>query len=122
MSKYKGTTFIFICLCILTQNCLNAREVVTFRSLDNERTVIRGELFKPKNVSKPPAIVMMHGCSGLYTRSRNLRTNSREDRVAYFGEGYRFLVSAAFYLGFITLKRRIIDLYDHMRLYLYLLV
>ena len=192
MSKYSGSTFIFICLYTLSQNCLNAREVITFISLDNERTVIRGELFKPKNVNKPPAIVMMHGCSGLYTRSGNLRTNSaswinrflewgyivlavdgftprgfrtmckkknrplhsiddrpfdaygglawlsrqpfvnknqvfligwsngamaalaslREDRVAYFGEGYRFKAAAAFYPGCITLKRRVRDRYE----------
>ena len=54
----------------------NERTVVHFKSFDAAETEIRGELFRPSGDRPHPAIVMMHGCSGLYTKSGKIKTNS----------------------------------------------
>ena len=51
-------------------------EIVRFPSLDADRTLIGGTLFRPPGGDGPwPAIVMMHGCSGLYRRNGDIQIN-----------------------------------------------
>lgn len=54
----------------------NDRRQVYFHSLDTDHTLIRGELFQPHRKGPHSAIVMMHGCSGLYKKSGNIKSNS----------------------------------------------
>jgi len=54
--------------------CLLARaagpqEIVHFPSLDAGRTVLDGYLFRPTNPGPSPAIVGLHGCSGMFLPS-----------------------------------------------------
>ncbi|WP_342360588.1 dienelactone hydrolase family protein [Terrarubrum flagellatum] len=46
----------------------SAQEPVAFRSLDNE-TTLKAHLSRPAGEEKRPAVVLMHGCSGLLDRN-----------------------------------------------------
>jgi dienelactone hydrolase len=63
------------------------RTDVHFPSLDAHHTMIGGALFRPDRQGPQPAVVMMHGCSGLYTRSGRMQTNLAAwfDRFAAWG-------------------------------------
>ncbi|MBK19456.1 MAG: hypothetical protein CMM52_11540 [Rhodospirillaceae bacterium] len=69
---------------------------VHFRSFDAEETKIRGELFRPAASARHAAIVMMHGCSGLYTKSGKMRTNSAAWVGRFRQWGYVVLVVDGF--------------------------
>ena len=63
------------------------RTTVRFPSLDAAHTAIEGALFRPDRPGRLPAVVMMHGCSGLYTKSGRMQTNLAAwfDRFAQWG-------------------------------------
>lgn len=52
-----------------------APDYVRFPSLDAARTPIRGGLFRPAGNGPWPAVVMMHGCSGLYRKNGDIQIN-----------------------------------------------
>lgn len=86
---------------------INAQEIIEFESLDDSRTKIRGELFKPNLYKRSAAIVMMHGCSGLYTKSGKIRTNSSAWIKRFVAWGYVVLVVDGFTpRGFRTMCKR----------------
>ena len=70
----------FMVVCLTTLPTLiaeaNERRQVYFHSFDVDQTPIRGELFKPNREGPYSAIIMMHGCSGLYKKSGEIKTNS----------------------------------------------
>jgi dienelactone hydrolase len=70
----------FVVFCVTNFIALNAeandRRLVHFHSLDVDQTLIRGELVKPNGEGPYSAIIMMHGCSGLYKNSGEIKTNS----------------------------------------------
>jgi dienelactone hydrolase len=45
-----------------------AQEVVHFPSLDDQRTTLDGYLYQPQGGGRHPAIVGLHGCSGMFVR------------------------------------------------------
>lgn len=53
-----------------------AAEVVTF---DANGTTLTAELFRPAGTGPFPAVIAMHGCSGLYTRNRTRMSARHED-------------------------------------------
>lgn len=55
--------------CILLAMPARAQEVVHFPSLDAGRTVLDGYLFRPAGEGRHPAIIGLHGCSGMFLRS-----------------------------------------------------
>ena len=71
-------SFAFIFLVIFQSLIAEANDgrQVYFQSFDTDHTLIRGELFRPDGEGPYSAIVMMHGCSGLYKNSGKIKTNS----------------------------------------------
>lgn len=63
------------------------RTTVRFPSLDSGHTTLEGALYRPNRPGRLPAVVMMHGCSGLYTKSGKMQTNLAAwfDRFAEWG-------------------------------------
>jgi len=60
---------------------------VSFASANKQATVLEGVLFRPAGVGPFPAIVALHGCSGLGTASRELSKRHADwaDRLARAG-------------------------------------
>ena len=56
-------------------------ETVRFPSAGPGKTIIEGALHRPERPGRHAAVVMMHGCSGPYTRSGRMQTNI----AAWFG-------------------------------------
>jgi poly(3-hydroxybutyrate) depolymerase len=46
-----------------------AQELVHFRSLEPSAPLLDGYLFRPAGVGRHPALVFLHGCGGLISRS-----------------------------------------------------
>jgi dienelactone hydrolase len=70
-----------------------AQELVHFRSLEPSAPLLDGYLFRPAGVGRHPALVFLHGCGGLISRSTE-RINTREaDWAARFNaDGYVVLM------------------------------
>jgi dienelactone hydrolase len=47
-----------------------AQETVHFPSLDDERSLLDGYLFRAGGEGRHPAVVFLHGCSGMFTRGQ----------------------------------------------------
>ena len=54
-----------------------AQQIVHFPSLDASATVLDGYLFRPVGDGRHPALVFLHGCTGLISRTTG-RIASRE--------------------------------------------
>ena len=68
---------VFLVFSLITSiAAANSGQEVLFKSFDAAETPIRGEMFRVPGNDPRPAIIMMHGCSGLYTKSGKIRTNS----------------------------------------------
>ena len=52
---------------MLTSLVATAQEVVHFPSLDTGRTMLDGYLFRAAGAGRHPAVVGLHGCSGMFT-------------------------------------------------------
>ena len=70
-------TLVFVALLALSTACggATAQQKVQFPALDGKDgaapTVLDGYLFQPNGPGPRPAIVFMHGCSGLFSRTTN---------------------------------------------------
>jgi len=75
-------------------------EKVRFPSLDadlnGETTTIEGLLVRPKGPGPFPAVVALHGCSGLYTRSGRLSARETDWAERLAGYGYAVLFPDSF--------------------------
>ena len=74
----------------------NESTEVHFKSFDAAETEIRGELFRPTVNGSRAAIVMMHGCSGLYAKSGKMKTNSAAWVKRFVNWGYVVLAVDGF--------------------------
>jgi dienelactone hydrolase len=72
------------------------RVEIRFPSLDSGRTVIAGALFRPDRPGRLPAVVMMNGCSGLYTKSGRMQLNLAAWFDRFAGWGYVVLAVDGF--------------------------
>ncbi len=59
-------------------------------------TRISGYLFRPDTQEARPAILMLHGCSGLLTKSGKLKSRERAWRDIFLAEGYVVLLLDSF--------------------------
>jgi dienelactone hydrolase len=95
-------TRVLFCLCCLLAAATCAAETVKFPSLDQgitrgEPTVLTGELFKPAGAGPFPAIVMLHGCGGLYDPKSGLPEARSTWWAEYFQQhGYVALMVDSF--------------------------
>lgn len=79
-----------------------AQEAVHFPSLEDNgagqpSTVLDGYLFRPAGAGRHPAIVGLHGCSGMFARATGQMTGLYRDWAAEFARrGYVFLLVDSF--------------------------
>lgn len=64
----------------------SAQEIVHFPSLDADRTMLSGYLFRPEGGGRHPALVFLHGCSGMFLPSGAISS-------LQFAWSYRFTAS-----------------------------
>ncbi|NKB19452.1 MAG: prolyl oligopeptidase family serine peptidase [Alphaproteobacteria bacterium] len=93
-----STLIAALILLFFASPVVHAKEgrLVSFKSFDAEETQIRGELFRPNSSGPHAAIVMMHGCSGLYTKSGKMKTNSAAWVKRFVNWGYVVLAVDGF--------------------------
>jgi dienelactone hydrolase len=58
---------VFAAACGLAAGRAGAQEVVHFPSLDAGRTMLDGHLFRVEGAGRHPAVVGLHGCSGMFS-------------------------------------------------------
>jgi len=65
---------LWIVLFLLPPSVVNAgeRETVSFTSADEQKTPLSGLLVRPESEGPHSAVIMLHGCSGMLTRSGKL--------------------------------------------------
>jgi dienelactone hydrolase len=56
-----------------------AQEIVHFPSLDPQHTMLDGYLFRPAAAGRRPAVVFLHGCGGLVSRSTGALSSRETD-------------------------------------------
>ena len=62
------------CVLALWSITAAAQELVHFRSLDDQQTMLDGYLYRPPDGGPHPAIVGLHGCSGMFVKSTGQMT------------------------------------------------
>lgn len=71
-------------------------EAVQFTSADAQRTKLSGRLLKPKGAGPFSAVVMLHGCSGMWTRSGKLKKRPAFWSKWFVRQGYLVLLADSF--------------------------
>ena len=71
-------------------------ETVSFPSLNADATPIRGLLYRPAGEGPFPAVVMMHGCSGLFRKNGEVQINLAAWIGRFTGWGYLVLAVDGF--------------------------
>ena len=65
-------------------------------------TVISGYLYRPERADPAPAVLMLHGCSGMLTsKYRRLKSREKAWREIFLAEGYVVLLLDSFVLTFV---------------------
>lgn len=100
------TRFCLVCVLWLAVGAsVDAADLPVDRTLTSHRvaiesgdgTRISGYLFRPKHTERRPAVLMMHGCSGLLTpKYGRLKTRERAWRDIFLAEGYVVLLLDSF--------------------------
>ena len=55
--------------CAIASVSSAAQEVVHFPSLDDQHPTLDGYLYRPEGAGRHPAIIGLHGCSGMFVRN-----------------------------------------------------
>ena len=95
MRSFLIITFFSVLTFLSVAADTHARKVY-FNSLDIEQTPIQGEFYRPSTRSPNSAILMMHGCSGLYKKSGKIKTNSAAWIKRFTKWGYAVLAVDGF--------------------------
>jgi dienelactone hydrolase len=78
-------------------NAAKAQERIQFRSLDSSATVLDGYLYPSIGAGRHPAVVFLHGCSGMFDRSTGLISRLERDWASVLnGDGYSVLMVDSF--------------------------
>src|ERR1700719_3446753 len=72
-----------------------AQQVVHFPSLDEDATILDGYLFRPAGEGRHPAVVFLHGCSGMFVRG-TISPREREWAALLNNRGYVVLMVDSF--------------------------
>ena len=75
-------------------SAVRAQDEVFFRARDGAE--LSAKLFLPEGVGRGPAIVMMHGCGGLYDERGRLRARDREWAERFRDAGFVVIVPDSF--------------------------
>jgi dienelactone hydrolase len=78
-------------------NAAKAQERIQFRSLESSATVLDGYLYPSIGAGRHPAVVFLHGCSGMFDRSTGLISRLERDWASVLnGDGYSVLMVDSF--------------------------
>jgi dienelactone hydrolase len=78
-------------------NAAKAQERIQFRSLESSATVLDGYLYPSIGAGRHPAVVFLHGCSGMFDRSTGLISRLERDwALVLNGDGYSVLMIDSF--------------------------
>jgi len=78
-------------------NAAKAQERIQFRSLESSATVLDGYLYPSIGAGRHPAVVFLHGCSGMFDRSTGLISRLEQDWASVLnGDGYSVLMVDSF--------------------------
>ena len=78
-------------------NAAKAQERIQFRSLESSATVLDGYLYPIIGAGRHPAVVFLHGCSGMFDRSTGLISRLERDwALVLNGDGYSVLMVDSF--------------------------
>jgi dienelactone hydrolase len=83
-------------LLIAWTNRACAAEHVQFRSLDSASTLLDGYLDRAPGPGRHPAVVLLHGCGGMFNRRTGLISALKRDWVAALNRGYSVLMVDSF--------------------------
>ena len=78
-------------------NAAKAQERIQFRSFDSSATVLDGYLYPSTGAGRHPAVLFLHGCSGMFDRSTGLISRLERDWASVLnGDGYSVLMVDSF--------------------------
>jgi dienelactone hydrolase len=78
-------------------NAAKAQERIQFRSLESGATVLDGYLYPSIGAGRHPAVVFLHGCSGMFDRNTGLISRLERDWASVLnGDGYSVLMVDSF--------------------------
>jgi len=80
----------------LASSIAASQEIVHFPSLDAGRTVLDGYLFRPPGAGPHPAVIGLHGCSGMMTRDGGILPIEFAWAYRLNAEGYSVLLVDSF--------------------------
>ncbi|HZV93528.1 MAG TPA: dienelactone hydrolase family protein, partial [Caldimonas sp.] len=84
---------LLVALLLMPASAL-AQERVSFPSLDGEASapIVLTAFWFPASVSPAPAVVLLHGCGGMFDRHRQLDRRMRDYSALFNAAGYHVLV------------------------------
>jgi poly(3-hydroxybutyrate) depolymerase len=82
--------------CALASTGVAAQGLVHFPSLDDQRTVLDGYLFRPAGDGRHPAVVFLHGCSGMFLPSGAILPSEFAWAYLLVNRGYAVLMVDSF--------------------------
>jgi dienelactone hydrolase len=83
-------------VCALAATPAAAQELVHFPSLDTGRTVLDGYLYRPQGTGPYPAVIGLHGCSGMMTTDGGVLPIEFSWAYRLNSEGYAVLLVDSF--------------------------
>lgn len=95
MQRIRWSIFILGFLLVLIGRNVSAEETVSFKNTKGE--TINAVYFAPTKANNPtPAVIMLHGCGGLYTKSGKIQTRERAWIDILRREGWAVLLPDSF--------------------------
>lgn len=87
---------LMVLACALAAAPIAAQELVHFPSLDTGRTVLDGYLYRPQGSGPHPAVIGLHGCSGMMTTGGGVLPIEFAWAYRLHSEGYAVLLVDSF--------------------------
>jgi dienelactone hydrolase len=92
----RRVNFFILLACALVAAPATAQELVHFPSLDDYRTMLDGYLYRPQGSGPHPAVIGLHGCSGMMTTDGGILPIEFAWAYRLNAEGYAVLLVDSF--------------------------